>query len=200
MMTWPTFIKLSLCHIVFQYMLAGKILGDFLKIKSDSTVVLDDKFMVTIEVAVADPSGPLLVWFYLQSSIGPDTLLATRYYELISLTKDNSTVVTNITISKRWTSFDSRHLDDPTDYFAKNFKAKACMFYTMTASCSEELSDEVIVPLSPPWRRKEIKTYCPAWSLHVKMASQMRSTPQCAHSIGGEWKAILILVIILVFD
>lgn len=178
-------VKLSILFAVCQYFTAGEILDDsFLRIDSQSSILIDDHLTISILTAVSDKSYPLIIWLYMESSLSNEVFLGKMEFSIANANV-NETVIAVFKISHRLSHFDSRRLENPTDFFAKNLKAKACIFDPLTKLCHEQLTEEAIFPLVSPWRRKELHTFTASWSLQAKILSQQRKVPQCHGDVAG---------------
>ena len=178
-------LKLLTLHILLLFCLVvGKIQCDsFIKIESEGSALTDNNVKITVSLSVADSSYILVFLLYLQSSFGTDKLIKKQ-----NLTIDqksiNITVVENFEISKRYTYHDIRQLENPTDYYAKNIKVKACIYDKLQRWCIKELSDEIMLSLNSPWRRKELHVPCPSWFVKLKLFSTKQEIPQCQNHAG----------------
>ena len=181
--------RLFLVHVVLQIFLACQFSCDpFVKIDSHGSALTNDNIEVTVSFVAKDSSHILVISLYLQSSLGEEKVISKRNFSI-----DHGdaliTLATNFQIRKRYMYFDSRLPKDPTDYFARNIRVKVCIYHKITKNCIKELSDELILTLNSPWRRKEVQTYCPAWSLKLKTVIHQQHVPKC-QDIAGELESI----------
>ena len=180
--------RLIKLYIVLQYFLVDQILCDsFIKIDPNTSVIVDNNVTIAVSLMVKDSSHMLVVWLYLQSSVGSEKLIAKGHLPI----NERNTILTldaDFQISKQYAYFDSRNSEIPTDYFAQNIRVHACIYDKTARLCIDELSDEIVLALNSPWRRKELQAYCSAWDLQLKTLYSHQHIPQCENLAGKLWK------------
>ena len=190
-------LKRLVIYILLQLCLVAQILCDsFIKIDPQGSALTDNNVRITVSMSFADSSCILIFLLYLQSSFGADRLISKR-----NLTIDqksiNRTVIENFEISKRYSYHDKRQLENPTDYYAKHIKVKACIYSKLQQWCIKELSDEIVLSLNSPWRRKDLHIPCPAWFVQLKLFSTKQEIPQCQNH-AGRFESMVLFKLMLV--
>ena len=170
---------------ILQHIFRGShvLCNSFITIDPGESLIRDGDVTITLSTFIDDSSHIVIIWLYLQSSLDAERFLARRNL-FVAQKGVTETIASKFRLSTKLVYYDSRYLEDPTDFFAKNIRVKSCIYDTVRRQCMEGLADQIIIPLNPPLRRNKLNTYCPAWSLHLKKSSRKQIFPTCQNIAG----------------